>query len=140
MGVCRALAVILVVVAVAACAPAGSGSTASPAPPTTVRVTGHVTAGPTCPVERNPPDPSCAPRPVTGAEVRVVRDDAAGAVIAQAMTDATGAYTLDVPPGSYRLEGGAGMPGIAAPQPVPFTAAPGSALMTVDLPVDTGIR
>ena len=30
-------------------------------------VQGKATAGPTCPVERNPPDPQCAERPVAGA-------------------------------------------------------------------------
>jgi hypothetical protein len=84
-----------------------------------------------------PPDPACAPRPVADATLRIV-DAATGALVADATTDADGAFAADVPPGSYRLEGGAGLPGIGPPQPVAFEAV--GPAVTVDLLVDTGIR
>ena len=119
---------------VVACA---SGPTASSAV-SSVRVSGHVLAGPTCPVERNPPDPACAPRPVADATVQII-DTTTGATVAEAVTDGDGAYTVDVPPGSYRLGGASGLPGISPPEPVPFVAVEGVPV-TVDLEVDTGIR
>jgi hypothetical protein len=91
-----------------------------------------------CPVERIPPDPACAPRPVAVATLRII-GTTTGAVIVEVVTDADGAYAVQVPPGSYLLEGVAGMPGMGPPVPVPFTAVDGVP-MTVDLPVDTGIR
>ena len=130
----RALLLVAIVLLVVACAP---GPTAPPAG-SQVHVSGHVVAGPTCPVERIPPDPACAPRPVADATVRII-GTTTGAMVVEAVTDADGAYAVEVPPGSYRLEGGAGMPGIGPPAPVPFTAVEGVP-MTVDLPVDTGIR
>ena len=45
-------------------------------------------AGPVCPVESDPPDPSCAPRPVAGAPVVVTPADGSDDVVAQGETDA----------------------------------------------------
>jgi hypothetical protein len=45
-----------------------------------------VLAGPTCPVERIPPDPRCADRPVSGAEIIFVSD--AGDSVGDALSDA----------------------------------------------------
>ena len=128
------------VVAAAAILLAACGPGAAVTPPrATVRVSGHVLAGPTCPVERVPPDPACAPRPVDAAHVVIV-DAGTNAVIADAVTDADGAYAVDLVPGSYRLEGGADMPGIGPPQPIPFEIAADAGPVTIDLEVDTGIR
>ena len=129
-----ALLLVAIVLVVIGCSPGPTASSAG----VLVRVSGHVLSGPTCPVERNPPDPACAPRPVADATVRII-DTTTGATVAEAATDADGAYVVDVPPGSYRLEGTSGMPGIGPPAPVPFVAAEGVPV-TVDLPVDTGIR
>ena len=81
---------LLGVLVVACSTPSG---TASPSPsgmpagaPTTV--TGVVTAGPVCPVERNPPDPSCAPRMMASAVI--VATDANGREVARATTAADG--------------------------------------------------
>jgi hypothetical protein len=64
-------------------------------------VTGHLTAGPTCPVETVPPNSACAPRPVAGATV--IATDAAGHEVARAASTAEGYYVLDVAPGRYTL-------------------------------------
>ena len=118
-----------------ACQGPGAGASAA----ATVHVTGHVTAGPVCPVERNPPDPACAPRPVAGGHVSVV-DPASAAVIGTTTTVQDGAYAVDVPPGSYELRAEADPPGIGGTKPVPFVADRGNQGMTVDIELDTGIR
>jgi hypothetical protein len=107
-------------------------------PPPTVLLTGTARAEPVCPVEQVPPDPSCAERPVEGAEIVVT--DADGNVAAEVVTDADGAFTVSLPPGRYTL----------VPQPVAVamgTAAPvvvelrlGDAPDPVVISYDTGIR
>jgi hypothetical protein len=66
-----------------------------------VEIRGLVTAGPTCPVVTDPPNPSCADRPVEGAVLVVTTD--AGSEVARAISDADGAFGLTLPPGTYRL-------------------------------------
>ena len=94
-------------------------------------------AGPICPVERVPPDPACAPRPVAGASVAI--QDAEGREVAVVTLDDTGAAVVDVPPGDYvvvaaRVEGLMGVP-----EPTPATVVDGSTT-EVALTYDTGIR
>jgi hypothetical protein len=114
--------------------PSPSGS-----PPATglVRLDISLVAGPTCPVERVPPDPSCAPRPVPGAAIDV--RDASGKVVAQLTSDAQGHATADLPPGSYVVVGMpvAGVMGSPEPQTVQLSD-PASGMVT--LMYDTGIR
>ena len=58
--------VTIVILLVAGCMPA------TPTPPAaagTLQV--EVVAGPVCPVEQDPPDPNCEPRPVDGARIFV---------------------------------------------------------------------
>jgi len=72
-------------------------STASSASPPTGTVTGLVTAGPTCPVERA--GHLCPPAPVSA----VVQARAQGRVAASTHTDERGRYTLRLRAGAYRL-------------------------------------
>jgi hypothetical protein len=94
-------------------------------------------AGPTCPVETNPPDPACAPRAVGGASVRV--RDVAGTEVAATTLDASGNAFVEVPAGGYVVEAQPvdGLLGTAAPVSVTVVdrvATP------VELAYDTGIR
>lgn len=99
---------------------------------------GHLSAGPTCPVETVPPDPACAPKPVVGASV--IATDGAGVEVSRAISRADGSYALTLAPGTYSL----------APQPIPgkFMRAPmpksviigSDANVVVDFTYDTGIR
>jgi hypothetical protein len=101
-------------------------------------VAGRVLAGPTCPVERNPPDPACAARGVVGAVIVIT--DAQGTEVARVTSGADGTYAAAVPAGTYTL----------TPQPVPGllgVAGPATATVpaagdgpTVDFSYDTGIR
>ena len=100
-------------------------------------VTGRVTAGPVCPVETNPPDPACAPRPVDGARIVVV--DAGEQVIAEARTGPDGSFVIGVPAGDYTLLGDPVVGLMGVPDATPVTVSDG-ALTSVDLAYDTGIR
>lgn len=100
-------------------------------------IRGTASAGPTCPVERIPPDPACAPRPVVGALI-VIRD-ASGAEIAQGTTGAGGSYFVEIAPGTYMVEPQPAKGLMGTPGPLPVTVNDGFA-STVDLDYDTGIR
>ena len=96
-------------------------------------------AGPVCPVESDPPDPSCAPRPVAGAAVVVTPADGSDDVVAQGETDVDGRLTLAVPVGDYLVSAGEVEGLVAAPEPVVVSVL---ADLTTEVPVayDTGIR
>ena len=96
---CRsAVYVLLVTVAsvlLAACGTRTEPSTPS-SPPTGV-VTGRVTAGPTCPLERA--GSPCPERPV----VAEVQAQAAGQMIASTRSGTDGTYRLELPDGTYTV-------------------------------------
>jgi hypothetical protein len=100
-------------------------------------VSGKVVAGPTCPVESSPPDPQCAARQVAGATLLI--QDLAGHTVATVVSDATGAFSLTLPPGDYMLvaQPVEGLMGTAPP--LSFSVVAGSPVeLTVEY--DTGIR
>jgi hypothetical protein len=101
-------------------------------------LTGLVLAGPTCPVERDPPDPACDDRPVEGAEIVIV--DVRGNEVARTRTDAAGAFAVTLPAGEYQLvpqsvEGLLGTPG-----PTTIVVEDGVDLEPLTIFYDTGIR
>lgn len=139
------LAVPVLALAVVACTPSSTDAptrTTSPSPTQpagAIKVTGLAHAGPTCPVEKVPPDPACADRPVAGALLVVTTE--AGVEVARATSAADGTFSVTVPPGDYILIPApvAGLLGTA--QPVPFRAqADGPAPAPLDVAYDTGIR
>ena len=97
-----------------------------------------VSAGPVCPVERNPPDPSCADRPVAGAVLVVL--DAAGTQVARVTSGADGQFQVALGPGAYRLvpQPRAGLLGTAGP--VAFEVQDGESPAPLAVSYDTGIR
>ena len=118
-----------------ACAP-----TVTPSPtsvPGTLEV--RAVAGPVCPVETIPPDPSCEARVVEGARVFMSPGDGRDIIVAEGTTDADGILRLDLPPGDYIVSGGEvdGLFGI--PEPMPITLVAGE-VAEVTLAYDTGIR
>jgi hypothetical protein len=128
-------AVILLAAALPSCSAPGSGGSVSPAPG---HVAGVATAGPVCPVERTPPDPACADRPVVGAAI--ILRDLAGAEVARARTDLDGGFTFTVAPGRYLLEPQPveGLMGTAPPLQV--TVEAGGETSELAVSYDTGIR
>jgi hypothetical protein len=98
-------------------------------------VRGTVTIGPSCPVERMPPDPNCADRP-QAATFSI--DAAAGAHVADVSSDAQGSFALMLPAGTYviSLKGNAAMPSMA---PQTFVVS-GNKYTELSLQLDSGIR
>jgi hypothetical protein len=105
--------------------------------PDSTGVRGTVTAGPTCPVETQPPDPACAARPVAGAIL--VFSDAGGTEVARATSAADGTFTVELAPGAYRLmpKSVDGLIGTPAAMDVLVEAGPPTELQ---VSYDTGIR
>ena len=98
------------------------------------RLTGTVTASPTCPVER--PDQPCAPRPVAGAHIEAF--DRAENLVASTQADAEGRFSLTLTSGRYVLTAGSGA---VFPSCPPLTVdVPASGAARADIACDTGIR
>jgi hypothetical protein len=89
-GIVAGLAIGLVLAAVAADA-IGQAS----------GIRGRVTSSPTCPVERTPPDPACAPRGFA-ARVRIERASD-GQVVARLRASGDGRFSVALAPGRYRV-------------------------------------
>jgi hypothetical protein len=125
--------VAALVLLVVACGTAGPAR--SLVPGTGIAIT--AAAGPTCPVERVPPDPACAPRPVAGATILVL--DEQGKTVATVVTGADGTVLVALPAGDYVLQPQPveGLMGTA--EQVSVTVVDGSATPAV-LAYDTGIR
>jgi hypothetical protein len=105
--------------------------------PDATGVRGTVTAGPTCPVERDPPDPGCAERPVAGAVL--VFTDAGGLEVARVTSAADGTFTVELAPGAYHVsaEPVDGLMGTPGPMDVEVEAGQPTELQ---VSYDTGIR
>lgn len=105
------------------------------ADPLSLRIT--LSAGPVCPVEQNPPDPACAPRPVANVEVLVF--DPSGQQVGEGVSDDHGLINMQLPAGAYYV--------VAAPveglmrnaEPLAFAGVGGDSVALV-MGYDTGIR
>ena len=106
--------------------------------PDATGVRGTVTAGPTCPVETQPPDPACAERPVPGAVL--IFSDAGGLEVARVTSAADGTYTVELAPGAYRVtpQPVEGLMGTPALMDVEVEA--GQPMTELQISYDTGIR
>jgi hypothetical protein len=119
-----AAAVILV-----GCGRAGTPRSSST---TTGSVRGHVTAGPTCPVERV--GIPCPPRPV----IARISATTGTRVVATTRSTADGSYRLDVAGGTYVITA---TPATAFPRcDSRQTRVDAARVVTVDITCDTGIR
>jgi hypothetical protein len=124
---------VSVVMLLAACGGDGEAST-TVAP--TFAVSGYAHAGPVCPVETTPPDPSCEDRPVGGAVVRV--HDSEGAAVVEAATAVDGTFTFELPAGEYTVVAQPVEGLLGTPPPIELTVV--GEISGVDLAYDTGIR
>lgn len=97
----------------------------------------HASAGPTCPVVTDPPDPACAPKPVPGAIV-VIRDPSGGE-IERVTLDESGAAMVDVGPGGFVVEAQPVAGLLGTPEAQTATVIDGVTTQ-VELSYDTGIR
>jgi hypothetical protein len=124
------LPALVVVAILAACqAPASQ--------PAEVEVSGVAQAGPVCPVERQPPDPACADRPVAGAILVVTQN---GDEVTRTTSAADGTFHLRLTPGEYQLiaQPAQGLMGTAPP--IALTVRSGVPMAPVVVAYDTGIR
>jgi hypothetical protein len=101
-------------------------------------VSGKVTLGPTCPVERIPPDPACAPKPYQTIIQIIALNSPQSAPFKVISSDAQGNYTVTLPAGAYNFQpqGGNTLPRCGN-QEITVTAG---ANLNVDFSCDTGIR
>jgi hypothetical protein len=125
-----------VLVAVALSITSSCATSRSSSPVVDYAVSGVVTAGPTCPVQKDPPDPACDDRPVPGAMLLISKDgDAYGEIV----VDSEGRFETRLPAGTYVLEPQPveGLMGTA--KPVRFEVSPNRPVDVV-IQYDTGIR
>jgi len=106
--------------------------------PDATGVRGVVTAGPTCPVVTDPPDPGCADTPVAGAVLVV--NDAAGAEVARTTSLVDGTFSVELAPGAYRLVAQAVEGLMGTPGPIDIQVEAGQPMAEVPISYDTGIR
>lgn len=92
-------------------------------------------AGPVCPVETQPPDPACAPRPVA-APVVIRRD---GTEVDSVVLGVDGQLLVPLDAGRYTIEA-APVEGLMGTPAVVEVDVPAAGWITVDLAYDTGIR
>jgi hypothetical protein len=114
-----------------------------PIPTSTAGGTGAIqveaVAGPVCPVEQEPPDPNCEPRPVEGARIFLQPGDGRDILVGEATTDAAGRATIEIAAGDYIVVGGEveGLMGLPDPMTVRVVAGQTTA---ITISYDTGIR
>ena len=110
-------------------------------------------AGPTCPVVSEPPDPSCADRPVAGAViialpmfgdyytpgVSLVRGEGV-AEFDRLVTDVAGEATTELPAGTFTLEPQPVDGLLGTPRPMEVTIAADGDQAPIVIAYDTGIR
>jgi len=123
--------------------PAAPSPVATPAaqeslPTAGATVSGHVMAGPVCPVETVPPNPSCAPRPVAGAIV--IATNASGHEVGRAISSADGFYSMRLDPGTFTLTPELNGTGMMKAPVGKSVVVPASGSVAADFQFDTGIR
>jgi hypothetical protein len=126
------LAVLAVLAVIAAC------TSTAPTPGPTGIITGSAMAGPTCPVESDPPDPNCEPRPVAAAVI--VATDAAGNEVARTQTGGDGRFSLTVPHGRWQIRAEPRDDYFAVSEPIEIDVDATDIARVVDFTYDTGIR
>jgi hypothetical protein len=124
-----ALPALLLALVLAGCA------APAPIPGPTSGIFGVATIGPTCPVERNPPDPACADRPYQG-ELAVTSPDGAS-VVERFSSGSDGNFSVSVGPGEYAIR--SAQPRPACSSATTLTVHPGAWTMA-NVTCDSGIR
>lgn len=99
-------------------------------------ISGTVMLGPTCPVQRIPPDPNCADKPYQTSITVFRTGDLANAFLS-VNSDIDGKFSVSLPPGEYTLSAGKNiLPRCDRPQ---ITVSP-HAFVSTTITCDTGIR
>ncbi len=99
-------------------------------------IRGVVLLGPTCPVERIPPDPNCAEKSYATL-IAIFRANDPVHAVAVTQSDASGTFSIPLPPGDYAIGAGeSNLPRCAQAQ----VTVPSNAYATTTIRCDTGIR
>ncbi|KKU81315.1 MAG: hypothetical protein UY07_C0021G0020 [Parcubacteria group bacterium GW2011_GWA1_47_8] len=98
-------------------------------------IKGLVTLSPTCPVERMPPEPQCAPKPYQ-TEVKVF-DVKGSKIIKSTRTGSDGSFAVTLPVGNYKIQAGTEN---RLPSCSPIVVTLPAETILVDISCDTGIR
>jgi len=98
---------------------------------------GQLLLGPTCPVERNPPDPLCAAKPYQTTVVAFKATDTA-TPYKNTASDASGIFVLSLAPGAYVIHAGSGLVYPRCANVQVQVSAGGSQNIVINC--DTGIR
>ena len=106
--------------------------------PDATGVRGTVSAGPTCPVAHDPPDPNCAERPVAGA--LLVITDAAGNEVSRVTSAGDGSFSVELAPGAYRVTAEPVDGLMGTPAPIDVQVEAGQPMTELQVSYDTGIR
>jgi hypothetical protein len=111
-------------------------SDVAPVPKSSTVVNGKVTLSPTCPVERIPPDPQCAPKPyATSIQIFSVT----GSILTKTVkSDVNGNFTVTLPFGDYKIQAVGGNPYPHCGE-VPISVKTIETVL-VNISCDTGIR
>ncbi len=96
---------------------------------------GHVSIGPLCPVERNPPDPNCLPNEETYKNYPFMVYDSLGSKAGAFVADADGNYSLRLRIGEYEVKQSTGLQKYS--KKIRIESGKTTAL---DIDIDTGIR
>lgn len=99
-------------------------------------ISGVVMTGPTCPLQRNPPDPACADKPYSTV-VAVFRANNPVNPFAITQSDMSGMFKVSLPPGEYVV--GAGESNLPRCPQTPATVG-ASGYTNITISCDTGIR
>lgn len=106
-----------------------------PPPAKTTGINGYVHMGPTCPVQRMPPDPNCDDRPYANVEVAAV--NSVGKQYT-GQTNSLGKFSLSVPSGTYTVKTISANPFPRCPEQQ--TDVTSNKFTSIDIACDTGIR
>ncbi len=126
----RALVLLALVPAAAGCLSGG--------PALDSGIEGVVLLGPTCPVEREPPEPGCEDRPYETSLVVTTADQAR--VVKEFRSDANGTFRVAVAPGTYQIRSAAAadvLPYCSVAEPIIVHAG---SYTNVTVSCDSGIR
>jgi len=106
---------------------------------------GHISIGPICPVERNPPDPNCQPTEETYAAYTLTvygigaGDPGVPIEVTKFQGDKNGNYRIELPEGTYEIIfpplGGSGISSFHATVEIKSGET-----TNLDIDIDTGIR
>lgn len=106
--------------------------------PDATGVRGTVTAGPTCPVVTDPPQPGCGERAVAGAVL--IFSDASGTEVARTTSGHDGNFAVELAPGTYLLTAEPVDGLMGTPAPIDVEVVAGEPMTEVRVSYDTGIR